>query len=629
MGELAYRSAGADARADFFSRRDTEGDWKRVSAGEFLTEMGAVAKGLIGVGVGAGDRVVLVCGNRYEWALIAFAVWVVRAVLVPVAPTCSAERLRHILRDCGPAAIVLDDGRHAPVVEGLAYELTDLARTFRLDREGLEAIARPGAYMDSSAVRYRRDEARRDDPASIVYPVTGLVRARGAVLTHGNYLSSAAGLVERLAPGLPGRAPGQESALLRLPLAGVAGHAALVACVLAGVRVGVGRPGAGWEADLRVFKPAVLVSGAELLGQVYARVTDGAGGSGDEDLTAFRAATDLAVEFDRAERKSAWKRMSRAMYEWMYGRVREALGGRVRLVVCVGGGLEERLDRFYSGIGIAVFQAFGTVESGGAFTANAPGERRAGTAGRPLPGVEMRLARDGEVHLRGPGVFAGYWGAPDAGRAAFRDGWLATGFAGEMDSGGYLTVRRRLRAQASLAAPPEQPARRRPVAGPPPAVPPVPAAGARGEAAAGAVAAGAAPEADHVAVLEQHLRAHPLISQAMVIGAGRPYASALVTLIADQLEYWRLVNNRPLSLSREDLAADPDLLREIQSGVRAANRAVPSMWAVRAFHVLAEEFTPRSGLVLEDGRLRRDAVLRAFAEEIDGLYRMPEPGPRE
>ncbi|MFC3994292.1 AMP-dependent synthetase/ligase [Nocardiopsis sediminis] len=618
MGELAYRSAGADARAHVFAIRDTEGDWHRVAAGEFLTQMGAVAKGLIGVGVGAGDRVVLVCANRYEWALIAFAVWAVRAVLVPVPAVCSPERLRHILRDCGPAAVVLEDGRHAPVVEGLAYELTDLARVFRLDREGLEAIARPGAYMDSSAVRFRREEARRDDPASIVYPVTGLVRPRGAVLTHGNYLSAAAGLVERLAPGLPGRDPGQESALLRLPLAGVAGHGALVACVLGGIRVGVGAPGAGWEADLRAFRPTVLVSGAELLDQVYARVTEGTGDSGDEDLTAFRAATDLAVEFDGTERKSAWKRVSRAMYEWMYGRIREALGGRVRLVVCVGGGLGERLDRFYSGIGIAVFQAFGTVESAGAFTANAPGERRAGTAGRPLPGVEMRLARDGEVHLRGPGVFAGYWGAPEAGQAAFRDGWLATGFAGEMDSGGYLTVRRRLRAQASLAAPPEQPARRRALAAPPPAA----AAVERAEVAVPAVV-------DHVAVLEERLRAHPLISQAMVIGSGRPYASALVTLIADQLEYWRLVNNRPLSLSREDLAQDPELLREIQAGVRAANRAVPSVWAVRAFHVLAEEFAPRSGLVLEDGRLRRDAVLRAFAEEIDGLYRMPEPGPRE
>jgi long-chain acyl-CoA synthetase len=129
---------------------------------------------------------------------------------------------------------------------------------------------------------------------------------------------------------------------------------------------------------------------------------------------------------------------------------------------------------------------------------------------------------------------------------------------------------------------------------------------------------------DPVAELERRLRAHPLVSQVLVIGQGRPYASALITLIADQLEYWRLVNNRPLSLTREELADDPDLLREIQAGVREANAAVPPEWAVRAFHVLAEEFTPRSGLVLATGELRRDAVLRAFAEEIDGLYRMRE-----
>ncbi|WP_017617771.1 AMP-binding protein, partial [Nocardiopsis gilva] len=430
-----------------------EGGWEHVAAGEFLSEVTSLAKGLIAAGVGAGDRIVVVCGARYEWALVAFAAWVVRAVVVPVPSSASAERLRHVLRDCGPAAVVLEDGRHAGTVAGISAELTELARTWRLDEGGLEAIARPGAYMDPTAVRFRREETRRGDPAVIAYPVGRVVRARGAVLTHGNVLAAAEGVVGRLGPALADVEEGRAAALLQLPPSDVHGVAALVACLVGQVRVGLLPLGAGWLRAVREFRPTVVVATPRLLEAVHAVERARARETSWDSLNAYNAATDLAVDFDRAERKGAWKRVSMAMYDWMYARIRESLGGRAQFIVCAGWPLSEKMDRFYSGAGIPVYQAFGIPESGGAFVVNAPGERRAGAQGRPLPGVEVRLSREGELHVRGAGVFGGYWGDEAAGRAAFRDGWLATGFVGEMDAEGYVRVAQRVRPQATLEAP--------------------------------------------------------------------------------------------------------------------------------------------------------------------------------
>ena len=633
LAGVLYRNAEDLPAAEVVSRRGPDGEWERVTSARLLSEVTAVAKGLIGAGVGVGDRVVLVGDARYEQVLLQFAVWAVRAVAVPLPSACSPKRLLAVVRDCRPAAVVLQDGRQADAAAAASREVPDLGRVWRLDGpEGLEAVTRPGAYMDSSSVRFRMEEVVREDPAVIDYPASVAGPGRGAVLTHGNRLDAADALVRRLSPALAGLEPGEASALMRLPLADHFGQAALAACMLARVRLGVLGPRADLPAELRTFKPTVLVTGPDLLERLYRTESDKARQTGWDNHNAFGAATELAVDFDKAGRKGAWRRVSKAMYEWMYTRIREALGGRVKLVVVAGAPMSARMDHFFNGAGVPLVQVSGTAESGGAFCANGPDDRRAGTHGRALEGAEVRPGPGGELFVRGPGVFPGYWNDPDASREALRDGWLATGVAGEVDNDGYVTVQGRLRVQAC-----SDPARPRGAEG---------AAGGAGQRADGAQGGhggqdaaparpGAEPERPAAAVpqpspeelvadLERRLRSHSLVSQAMVIGRGRPYCTALVTLASDQLEYWRLVNNRPLNTPPEEIASDPELLREISAAVGEANQAVPPQLAVRAFHVLAEEFTVQSGLVLPGGELRRDAVLRAFAEEIEGLYRSPE-----
>ncbi|MDT0302622.1 AMP-binding protein [Streptomonospora wellingtoniae] len=605
---MPYHWADGPGRDEVLLGVDGEGAaWSALSSREFSSQVAAVSKGLIGVGVGAGDRVVVVARPGVECALVVLAAWVVRAVVVCVAPQASRERLSYVLRDCDPAAVVLEDGVHAGVVAALGRELTDLVRVWRLDEGGLEGIARPGAYMDSTAVRFRREEQAESDVAALVYPMSTAVRVRGVVLTHGGVLAAAESLVERFASAgeVRGRSDGGPGrVLMELGLWEPGALAGLVACALVRAPVGFVGRGPRMRRQMREFAPRVLVCRPWLVERVMAAVRSSAPPNGWDQVDRFKVAVDLAVEFDRAQRKGALRRVSRAMYEWVYGRVREALGGRVRLVVC-GGGLSEELDGFFNGAGVPLVQVWGVPEVGGVAAAGSVEHRRAGTAGRALSGVSVQPSGEGELCVRGPQLFAGYWGDEPAGRSAVWEGWLASGVAGDLDDAGFVVVGRRLRAQATYERVRAREA-------------------AALVAAAPAASAGGAREVDHVGLWEQRACAHPLVSQAMVVWRGRPYASALVTLAADQAEYWRLVNNRPLSMTRAELAADADLGAEVRSAVVAANQAVPVEWAVRAFHVLAEEFTVSGGLVLGDGSLRRDAVLRAFAEEIEGLYRSRE-----
>lgn len=602
LGDVPYHWSEGAARDEVLLARDDEaGAWRALSSREFSSQIAGVAKGLIGVGVGAGDRVVVVARPGMECALVVLAAWVVRAVVVCVPPTASAERLTYVLRDSDPAAVVLEDGRHASVVGALGRQLTDLVRVWRLDESGVEGIARPGAYMDSTAVRFRREDQSPQDVAAVVYPVSTAVRTRGVVLTHAAVLAAAEALVERLSPEQEGRRRGEEGpgrVLMELGLWEPGALAGLVACGLVRAPLGFVSRGPRLRREMREFAPRVLVCRRWLVERVFVAVRSSAPRNGWDQVDSFKVAMEMAVEFDRAQRKGAWRRMSRAMYEWVYGRVREALGGQVRLVVCAGGGLAGELDGFFNGAGVPLVQAWGVPESCGVAAAGSPEQRRAGTVGRALAGVSLQPSGEEELCVRGPLLFSGYWGDEAAGRSAVWEGWLASGVAGGLDEAGFVRVGPRLRTQSS-----HEPDRARAVV----RAPAVPAA-----------------EPDYPAVWEQRACTHPLVSQAVLIWQGRPYASALVTLAADQAEYWRLVNNRPLSMTRAELAADPDLGAEVRSAVVAANQAVPGEWAVRAFHVLAEEFTAAGGLVLADGSLRRDAVLRAFAEEIEGLYRSRE-----
>lgn len=588
LGELVYLCAERDGDNAVLQCPDADG-WRNVGATEFLTSVTKLAKGLIAAGVVRGDRVLVAAPDGYERTLLTFAVWAAGGVVAWVPPRCSPGLLQWALRDSRPAVAVLRNQRQARVAASLQHEIVDLGRVWALDEGGLDAIAKPGAYMDGTAVRFRVEEGNAQDPALIYYTPTTRRRVRGAVLSHRNLLGAATALMERLSPVLRELRPADAVALLGPQLQGFATCLAVVAGTLAGVRIAFPRPGEVFAHQVRAFAPTLLVADAEFLTRVYEVERSRAQQQGGWDgAQGFEAATRLAVDLGRKKRRP-WQRVSRALYDWAFARVRDAFGGRLRAVVCPQGGMEEQVAYYYSGLGISVLEGFGLVEAGGLATLTVPGECRPGTVGPPLEGTELKIAEDNEILVRGPGVFTGYHNAIYDGGQAAQDGWLATGWRGELDDRGWLTLWGRKGDTPSRSVVEE-----------PPAV-------------------GKVVAADY-AVLEARLLEHPLISQAIVLGEGRPYATALITLKRDQLEYWRLVNNMPLTTPLEQVALTPEVGEEIRRVVEEINQGMPPELTIRAFHVLPEEFTPASGLLLPSGRLRRDAVLRAFAEEIEALY---------
>jgi long-chain acyl-CoA synthetase len=264
----------------------------------------------------------------------------------------------------------------------------------------------------------------------------------------------------------------------------------------------------------------------------------------------------------------------------VYRRLRAALGGRVLRGTSGGSSLSRELSLFYAGIGIFVHDGYGLTEASGGITMQPLGREKLGTVGRPLPGTEVQVADDGEILVHGPSVFQGYIGDEPATRAALRGGWLATGDIGRLDSEGYLTITGRKKDIIVTS---------------------------------GGKSVAPGP-------LEQRLRMHPLVHQAVVIGDDRPCVGALITLDPDFLAHWRgalaLPGDSPGRESREESA----LREEIARAVASANSAVSRAESIRVYRVLPETFAADNGLLTPSMKLRRDAIVRHYAAEIDAMY---------
>ncbi|HEY8983490.1 MAG TPA: AMP-binding protein, partial [Streptomyces sp.] len=282
-------------------------------------------------------------------------------------------------------------------------------------------------------------------------------------------------------------------------------------------------------------------------------------------------------------------RMQHAVFErTVYRRLRAVLGGRVRRAASGGSPLHRDLSLFFEGIGIHVHDGYGLTETGGGITMQPLGREKSGTVGRALPGTDIRVAADGEIMISGPSVFQGYTGDDAATRAVLRDGWLATGDLGHLDADGYLTITGRKKD----------------------------------------VIVTASGKSVSPALLEQRLRVHPLVHQAVVIGDDRPCVGALITLDPEFLAHWRarlaLQGDVPSREAREENA----LREEIGRAVAAANSAVSRAESIRVFRILPRPFDQAGGLLTPSMKLRRDSIVKHWAAEIEAMYQARAPIPR-
>lgn len=559
-----------------FRRRLGE-EWYDVTWAEFLVDVTAAAKGLIGAGVGRGERVGLIAKTRYEWTVVDYAIWFAGAVTVPVYETSATDQVRWVLADSGAVLVVAETADHLARVAEAMPDLPALRRVVGLDDGGLAELIRAGSGLDDAVVEERRRVAGPDTLATLIYTSGTTGAPKGCCLTHGNVMFEL-GVATTLLPELfDGDDP---STLLFLPLAHVFARIIQVGCVRARVRVGHTAEVKNLVDDLGAFRPTFVLAVPRVFEKVFNTASQRAASNGKARL--FAAATTTAVAYSRALDGSGPGVLLRARHALMdrlvYAKLRAALGGQTRCAVSGGAPLGERLTHFFRGAGLPVLEGYGLSETTAALTVNLPGAQRVGSVGRPLPGTSVRVADDGELHFRGDQVFVGYWHNEQATAECLVDGWFATGDVGEVDDDGFVHV-----------------------------------TGRKKEILVTAGGKNVAP-----AMLEDRVRAHPLVSQCMVVGEGRPFVAALVTLDRDALPAWVAAHHTSPAVA--DLVHEPHMLAEVQSAVDEANAAVSRAEAIRTFAILTSDWSEQSGELTPTLKLRRGVVMQRYADDVDALY---------
>jgi long-chain acyl-CoA synthetase len=331
-----------------------------------------------------------------------------------------------------------------------------------------------------------------------------------------------------------------------------------------------------------VFKPTVVVSVPRVFEKVYNTAAQNAANDGKGRI--FEIAAQTAVDWSEASDNGGPSLLLRAKHalfdRLVYHKLRAALGGDCNASVSGGGPLGARLGHFYRGVGLTIYEGYGLTETSAAITVNQIDALKVGTVGKLLPGNSMRIADDGELLLRGGVVFDGYWHNDQATREAFEDGWFKTGDLGAVDEQGFLTI-----------------------------------TGRKKEIIVTAGGKNVAP-----AVLEDQLRAHPLISQAMVVGDAKPFIGALITIDPEAFEGWEQRNGKSAGSSVGDLVNDPDLLAEVDGAVKQANLSVSHAESIRKFRILPVDFTEDSGELTPTMKVKRKVVAEKFADDIEAIY---------
>jgi long-chain acyl-CoA synthetase len=588
LAEIIPRHARRAPDRVLVSRRADAG-WEPVTAAALDDQVTALALGFLAAGVAPGDRVALMAKTRYEWTLVDAALWAVGAVTVPVYETSSADQLRWILEDSGAVGAVIENRGHALLLDAAATDLPGLGHHWLMDevqdRPTLRSLEAAGREQDGPEARAELDRRRaaltHDSLATVIYTSGTTGRPKGCALTHGNFIAEVTSAIEML----PELFEDENAAtLLFLPLAHVFGRMLQIAALHKGVHTGHSDV-ARITRDLPTFRPTFVLAVPRVFERVYdgaRRKADAAGRGRVFDLAAATAiAYSEALEGRGRQGPGVALRLRRALFDRLvYGKIRAAFGGRTRWAISGGAALGPRLGHFFRGVGVTVLEGYGLTETTAAATVNTRTATRIGSVGRALPRFEIGIADDGEVLVRGGHVFHGYWHDDAATDAVLEsDGWFHTGDLGSLDADGFLTITGRAK-----------------------------------EILVTSSGKNVAP-----APLEDVLRAHPLVSQALVIGDGRASVAALLALDAEAVADWLARANRP-AVPVAELVDDQDLLDELRPAVAAANATVSSAEAIRHFRVLPVDLTEQSGHLTPTLKLKRAAVMADFAAEVEAVY---------
>ena len=583
LADAVFRRAAEQPRAVVMRRPGPGGDWQDVTAGQFKDEVVAVAKGLVAAGIEVGDRVALMSHTRYEWTLIDYAIWVAGAVTVPVYETSSAEQAEWILTNSGARACFAETAAFEQIIDGFRDQVPALKYLWRIDAgSGESPLAGGDSSVTDEVIAARAATAQASDVATVIYTSGTTGRPKGCELTHENLLADVRNAF--LGPLAIIAGAQEPSTLLFLPLAHVFARIIEVGCIEGGIVLGHAPDVTELLPALASFRPTFILAVPRVFEKVYNGAEQRA--VSERKGAIFGRAARVAIAYSQATDTPGGPalrlRAQHALFDRLvYGKLRVALGGRAQYAVSGGAALTERLLHFFRGAGVTVLEGYGLTETTGAATVNRPDRNKIGTVGQPLPGVALKIAEDGEILMSGANVFRGYWQNDAATKETLTaDGWFRTGDIGELDDEGFLRI-----------------------------------TGRKKEMIVTAGGKNVAP-----AVLEDRLRSHALISQTMVVGDGRPFIAALITVDPEALGPWKAKHGKPADATIATLREDPDLIAAVQEAVDDANKTVSRAESIRKFRILEDDFTQESGQLTVKLGIRRSVLMKDFAADIEALY---------
>lgn len=555
--------------------------WTTITAAEFRDQVRSVAKGLIADGLQPGDRIAILSRTRYEWTVADYAIWYAGCVTVPIYETSSPEQVEWIISDSHVVATFFEAQRTTHAFQPIAAQVPHMTRSYVFGDDVLAELARKGVSVSDSDLESRRAAAGPNDPATLIYTSGTTGRPKGCIITHGNLIAEVDTLVKAVPEvfDVP-----DASTLIFLPLAHVFGRLIQVAMLRGEVTIGHCPNPAALLKDLGSFKPSFLLA----VPRVFEKVFNGSAAKAHEASPVkgkiFDRAAAVAIAYSEAldhGHVSKGLTLQHGLFDKLvYSKLRHAMGGRVTHAISGGAALGARLGHFYRGIGLIILEGYGLTETTAGSTLNLPSALKIGSVGRPLPGTGVRIESDGEVLLKGPHVFAGYWNNEAAtAEVMTTDGWFRTGDIGELDGEGFLRI-----------------------------------TGRKKELIVTAGGKNVAP-----AVLEDRLRANPIISQCVVVGDNKPYIGVLITLDQEALPQILAANSiEPAPMA--DLMENPDVRELVQKAVNVANEAVSNSEAIKKFVILPEDLTIDNGYLTPKMSIRRHLIVQDYADVIEGLY---------
>jgi long-chain acyl-CoA synthetase len=587
--DVFTRAAHAHNRADALNYKHN-GHWVALSSDEMLTRLKYVAAGLYAIGIRHGDRVALLSDSRVEWTLTDAGCLFASAVDVPIYPTLTPPQVRYILQDSGASALFLANREKFVELKEVLDECPQLRHVVFFDAEGVSAadgltlaqveeMGRELLQRDPGLVDRLTAEITPDDLATIIYTSGTTGEPKGVMLTHANLVSNLIDSSGHLEVGE------QDTVLSVLPLSHVFERQAMYMYLHHGIAVYFAQSLQAVGANLREVRPTILVGVPRLFEKIYQRIQEHAAEAGKFAETLLAWSVSVAREYahhfnDHTPLPATLKVQHALAAKLVFAKWREVFGGRIRLLLSGGAALSEDLASIYIGAGIPIIQGYGLTETSPVISASMFEEYRIGTVGKPIPHVDVRIAEDGEIEVRGPNVMCGYYNKPEETRAAFTDdGWFKTGDIGTLDAEGYLRITDRKKELFKTS---------------------------------GGKYIAPAP-------IEQAIKGSRFVNQVVLVGSERKFPAALIVPVWEQLESYCKLKGIEIQ-SRSELCSHPRIVDLLQRQIDGLTPNLARYEKVKKVALLENEFTIEGGELTPTLKIKRRVIDEKYKDVIEKLY---------